>query len=149
MSRPDGPLFDYAAVTEVLQKDDTVKHLRIEYTTEGGNAITLFDDEVVEVTWSDGNGAVRVEGKTQAAQSGGLNLLEMLTGGGKARTEQMVEQGKAELEAEKAERAETLSQRTKAAAKPKTTKPVVIEAEPEPAPVVYLESTDDESDDQE
>jgi hypothetical protein len=123
-----------------------VKHLKIEYTTESGSSITLFDEDVVEVTWSDAVGTVRVEGKTQAAQGGGLNLLEMLTGGGKARTEQMVEQGKAELEAEKAERAETLSQRTKAAAKPKTTKPVVIEADEDddPAPVVYLESDEQE-----
>lgn len=119
-----------------------MKHLKIEYTTEGGNSIVLFDEEVVEVTWSDAVGTVRVEGKTQAAQGGGLNLLEMLTGGSKARNEQMVEQGKAELEAEKAE---TLSQRAKAAAKPKA-KPVVVEADEadDPAPVVYLESDEQE-----
>lgn len=117
-----------------------MKHLKIEYTTESGTAITLFDEDVVEVTWSDATGTVRVEGKTQAAQSGGMNLLEMLTGGSKNRTEQMVEQGRAEIEAEKAE---TLSQRTKAAAKTKAAKPVVVESEPEPAQVVYLDSDDD------
>lgn len=123
-----------------------MKHLKIEYTTDGGNSITLFDDDVVEVTWSDATGTVRVEGKTQAAQSGGLNLLEMLTGGSKSRTEAMVEQGKAEIEAEKAE---TLSQRAaeKAASKAKATKPVVIEAEPAAEPV-YLESVDDDGDEQ-
>ena len=57
-----------------------MKHLSITYTTESGNQISLFDDEVAEVTWSDGSGVVRVEGKTQAATNTGLNLLEMLTG---------------------------------------------------------------------
>lgn len=57
-----------------------MKHLSITYITESGNKISLFDDEVAEVTWSDGSGVVRVEGKTQAAANTGLNLLEMLTG---------------------------------------------------------------------
>lgn len=57
-----------------------MKHLKIEYTTEGGNKIVLFDGEVAEVNWSDGSGTVRVEGKTSAAANSGLNLLEMLTG---------------------------------------------------------------------
>lgn len=104
-----------------------MKHLKIEYTTESGSKITLFDDEVAEVTWSDGNGVVRVEGKTQAA-SGGLNLLEMLTGGSKARTEAAAEEKRAEYEAEK--------KATAAARKPKP-KPVVIEADQD-APMVDL-----------
>lgn len=59
-----------------------MKHLLIQYTTEGGTKITLFDAEVAEVTWSDSTGGVRVEGKTPQQQAnGGLNLLEMLTGG--------------------------------------------------------------------
>lgn len=60
-----------------------MKHLLIQYTTEGGTKITLFDAEVAEVTWSDSStGGVRVEGKTPQQQAnGGLNLLEMLTGG--------------------------------------------------------------------
>lgn len=64
-----------------------MKHLHITYTTESGSKIVLFDDEVAEVTWSDGSGVVRVEGKTQAAASSGMNLLEMLTGGNRNRPE--------------------------------------------------------------
>jgi hypothetical protein len=48
-----------------------VKHLFVEYTTDAGNKIVLFDDEVAEVTWSDSASGVRVEGKTQAAAAGG------------------------------------------------------------------------------
>ena len=117
-----------------------MKHLRIEYTTDSGNSITLFDDDVVEVTWSDSTGTVRVEGKTQAAQGGGLNLLEMLTGGSKNKTESMVDEKRAEYEAEKAEKREqeAAAIKAKAPAKKVSAKPVVIEAEP--APVVYLEA---------
>lgn len=117
-----------------------MKHLRIEYTTDSGNSITLFDDDVVEVTWSDSTGTVRVEGKTQAAQGGGLNLLEMLTGGSKTKTESMVDEKRAEYEAEKAEKRdqEAAAIKAKAPAKKVSAKPVVIEAEP--APVVYLEA---------
>lgn len=57
-----------------------MKHLFIAYTTESDDKIVLYDNEVVEVTWSDGNGTVRVEGKTSAAAANGMNLLEMLTG---------------------------------------------------------------------
>ena len=57
-----------------------MKHLRIEYTTEGGNKIVLFNGEVAEVIWSDSAAGVRVEGKTQAAAAG-MNLLDLLTGG--------------------------------------------------------------------
>lgn len=58
-----------------------MKHLKIEYTTEGGTKIVLWDAEVAEVTWSDGSGVVRVEGKTKDAANGsGMNLLELLTG---------------------------------------------------------------------
>lgn len=64
-----------------------MKHLHITYTTESGSKIVLFDDEVAEVTWSDGSGVVRVEGKTQAATNTGMNLLEMLTGGNRNRPE--------------------------------------------------------------
>ena len=64
-----------------------MKHLKIEYTTESGNKIVLFNDEVAEVVWSDSVGGVRVEGKTQAAAAG-MNLLDLLTGGAKAREEE-------------------------------------------------------------
>lgn len=88
----------YTDTTGVLEGINRVKHLSIVYTTEGGNKISLFNDEVAEVTWSDGNGVVRVEGKTpQAAAASGLNLLEMLTGGNKAREQQAAE---AEADAE-------------------------------------------------
>jgi len=76
-----------------------VKHLKIEYTTEGGNTIVLFDDEVAEVTWSDSAAGVRVEGKTQAAANGsGMGgLLDLLTGASKARTEAVIEEKRASL----------------------------------------------------
>jgi hypothetical protein len=82
-------LVDYTGTTGFLEGDNKVKHLRIDYTTESGTKITLFNAEVAEVTWSDGSGVVRVEGKTQAAANSGLNLLEMLTG---KRAEQEPEQ---------------------------------------------------------
>lgn len=100
-----------------------MKHLLIKYTTDSGSTITLFDADVSEVTWSDGNDVVRVEGKT--GSGGGMNLLEMLTGGSKARTEAMVEEKRSELKAEK-----------KAAAKPRAAaKPpvVVVDADDDPA----------------
>jgi hypothetical protein len=76
-----------------------VKHLFVEYTTDAGNKIVLFDDEVAEVTWSDSASGVRVEGKTQAAVSGGGmgGLLDLLTGASKARTEAVVEEKRASL----------------------------------------------------
>ena len=58
-----------------------MKHLKIEYTTDSGNKIILWDAEVAEVIWSDSAAGVRVEGKNQAA-GGGMNLLDLLTGGG-------------------------------------------------------------------
>lgn len=73
-------MVDYTDTTGFLEGINRVKYLKIEYTTEGGNKIVLWDGEVAEVTWSDGSGVVRVEGKTSAAASSGLNLLEMLTG---------------------------------------------------------------------
>lgn len=75
-----------------------MKHLFVEYTTDAGTKIVLFDDEVAEVTWSDSASGVRVEGKTQAAASGGMGgLLDLLTGASKARTEAVVEEKKASL----------------------------------------------------
>lgn len=76
-----------------------MKHLKIEYTTEGGNTIVLFDSEVAEVTWSDSASGVRVEGKTQAATGGGGmgGLLDLLTGASKARTEAVIEEKRASL----------------------------------------------------
>lgn len=96
-----------------------MKHLLIQYTTESGIKITLFDAEVAEVVWSDSTAGVRVEGKTQQ-QTGGMNLLDLLTGGGKARTEEVAEDKKAELPAEKAPR--------KTASRKST--PTVVEADP-------------------
>jgi prolyl oligopeptidase PreP (S9A serine peptidase family) len=93
-------MVDYTETTCILEGTNRVKHLSITYTTESGSKISLFNDEVAEVTWSDGNGVVRVEGKTpQAAAASGLNLLEMLTGAGKAR--EQAETVEAEPEAEK------------------------------------------------
>jgi hypothetical protein len=79
-----------------------MKHLKVEYTTESGQSITLFDGQVTEVTWSDGPNGIKVEGKNQAAATGGGmgGLLEMLTGASKSRTAAVVEEKKAELAAE-------------------------------------------------
>lgn len=77
-----------------------MKHLKVKYTTDSGNSIVLFDGEVNEVVWSDGPNGIRVEGKT-AASGGGLNLLEMLTGASKAKTESVIEDKKSAIEAEK------------------------------------------------
>lgn len=83
-----------------------MKHLKIEYTTDSGRVITLFDDPVVEMSWVDINGGVKVEGKTPAtaassASNGVGSFLNLLTGASKSRTEAVVNEKKAELVAEK------------------------------------------------
>lgn len=81
-----------------------MKHLKIEYTTDTGRVITLFDDPVAEMSWADFAGGIRVEGKPPAA-SGSSNgvggLLNLLTGASKARTDSVVEEKKASLAEEK------------------------------------------------
>lgn len=111
-----------------------MKKLTVRYTNDNGDSITLYDGEVAEIGWTDGAESLRVEAKTcprRARQgssgnaSAGMNLLEMLTGGSKARTEAMVEEKRSELRAEK-----------KAAAKPRAAaKPpvVVVDADDDPA----------------
>jgi len=76
-----------------------VKHLKVEYETDAGNSIVLFDGEVNEVVWSDGPGGIRVEGKN-GNNAGMGGLLELLTGGSKARTEAIVEEKRATIAAE-------------------------------------------------
>jgi hypothetical protein len=73
------------------------KHLKVEYTTDGGNSIVLYDAEVNEVVWTDGPNGIRVEGKTGAGGGGMGGLLDLLTGASKARTEAVVEEKKASL----------------------------------------------------
>lgn len=81
-----------------------MKHLKIEYTTESGSTVTLYDQQVTEVTWTDGPNGIRVEGKNQAAATGGGmgGLLEMLAGASKSRTAAVVEEKKADLATESA-----------------------------------------------
>lgn len=110
-------MVDYTYTTGILEGTNRVtKHLSILYTTESGSKITLFDDDVAEVTWSDGNGIVRVEGKTQAAANSGLNLLEMLTGAAKARESEA--EPEPEPEPEVVEKKPAIKTVKKAAAKP-------------------------------
>lgn len=75
-----------------------MKHLRIEY----GNII-LFDADVAEISWQDSEDGVTVTGKTKK-QNGG-NLFDLLTAAAKNKTDDEVAERKAELEAEKAEKA--------------------------------------------
>jgi hypothetical protein len=74
-----------------------VKHLKIEYKTEAGQSIVLFDGEVNEVVWSDGPNGIKVEGKTGTGGGGMGSLIDLLTGNSKARTEAIVEEKKAGL----------------------------------------------------
>lgn len=74
-----------------------MKHLKVEYKTEAGQSIVLFDGEVNEVVWSDGPNGIKVEGKTGTAGGGMGSLLDLLTGGSKARTEAIVEEKRASL----------------------------------------------------
>lgn len=74
-----------------------MKHLKVEYKTEAGQSIVLFDGEVNEVVWSDGPNGIKVEGKTGTAGGGMGSLLDLLTGGSKARTEAVIEEKRAGL----------------------------------------------------
>lgn len=65
-----------------------MKRLKIVY-----DGMTLFDGEVSQLTWTDGGG-VKVEAKT----SSGGGLLDMLTGLSKAKTDDMVEQKRADYQ---------------------------------------------------
>jgi hypothetical protein len=75
-----------------------MKRLRVEY----GNII-LFDGEVAEVSWTDSEDGVSVTGKTK--KNSGPNLFDLLAGAAKNKSDEDVEQRKAEYEAEKAEKA--------------------------------------------
>lgn len=111
-----------------------MKHLKIEYTTESGSKITLWDAEVAEVIWSDSAAGVRVEGKIQ--NGGGMNLLEMLTGGSKARTEAVVEEKRASLAAEKA------APKAKPVAKPRV-RQIIVETDDDVEAVDLAADLDD------
>jgi hypothetical protein len=88
-------MVNYTGPTGNLQKDNSVKHLKIEYTTESGSTITLYDQSVNEVTWTDGPNGIKVEGKTAAAASGGMSgLLGLLSGASKPRADALAEAGK-------------------------------------------------------
>ena len=73
------------------------KHLRIEV-----NGMEWVNGDFSEVTFTDGPGGVKVEAKAarQPARNGnggGANLLEMLTGASRARTQAVVEEKRASL----------------------------------------------------
>lgn len=78
-----------------------MKHLRIEYTTESGSKIILFDDDVNEVAWNDTPNGVRVEGRTGIAPSGN-SLLELIANASKARAEEEAEETPASTSKKKA-----------------------------------------------
>lgn len=84
-----------------------MKHLKIEYTTDTGKEVTLFDADVTEVSWADTAAGVRVEGKTApaagAAGNPGISLLEALAGAARSRNGAAIEEKKAELQREKEE----------------------------------------------
>lgn len=75
-----------------------MKRLRVEY----GNII-LFDAEVAEVSWTDSEDGVSVTGKTK--KSSGANFFDLLSAAAKNKTDDEVEERRAEYEAEKAEKA--------------------------------------------
>jgi hypothetical protein len=74
-----------------------MKHLKVEYTTDSGNGIVLWDAEVNEVVWTDGPNGIRVDGKTGTGGGGMGGLLDLLTGASKARTEAVVGEKRASL----------------------------------------------------
>lgn len=92
-----------------------MKRLRIEY----GN-IVLFDSDIAEISWTDSEDGVSVTGKMKKSTGG--NLFDLLAGVAQNKSDNEVEQRKADYEAEKAEKAATR----------RTTKKAVIE---EPVPV--------------
>lgn len=56
-----------------------MKHLRVEYSTDGGQPVVLFDGDVDEISWSDGANGVSVSGKMRR-QGGarGPSLMDVL-----------------------------------------------------------------------
>lgn len=76
-----------------------MRNLKIEY-----RGMVLFDGEISELQWSDGEGGVTVHGKLAQSvrKQSGANLLEMIAGASKKKTELMVEQKRESLTEEKA-----------------------------------------------
>ena len=77
-----------------------MKHLRVEV-----NGTEWVNGDFAEISFTDGPGGVRIEGKTarSASTGAGPGLLEILTGASKARTEAIVEEKRAALAAETTE----------------------------------------------
>ena len=81
-----------------------MKHLRIEY-----NSIVLYDGEVNEVTWSDSDSGIKVEGRMRGSSGGGgggggiSGFLEAITNASKNRTQEVVEEKRQQLNEEKAQ----------------------------------------------
>jgi hypothetical protein len=68
-----------------------MKHLKVEV-----NGLLWVDGDFAEISFTDGPGGVKVEGKTAraapaASNGGGANLLSMLAGASRARSQAAVE----------------------------------------------------------
>ncbi len=68
----------------------------------------LFDGEVDELVWSDSANGVKVEGKMRKTANGGgaEQIVKMLSGMSKNKTQKMVEEKQAEYQSEYAESVE-------------------------------------------
>lgn len=69
-----------------------LKKLKVTYNDQ-----VLFDGEINELVWLDGESGVKIEGRVKpaaAAKPGGAGLLDMLTGASKSRTQEIVAQKK-------------------------------------------------------
>lgn len=67
------------------------RHLRIEI-----NGMEWVNGEYDEISFTDGPGGIRVEGKQQAKATGG-GLMDLLAGASRSRTEAMAKEKKAAL----------------------------------------------------
>ena len=65
------------------------------------NDIVLFDGEVNEVSFTDGEAGVKVEGRYKRAGGSGSGFLDLLTAAQKRQTNSIVAQRKESLNAEK------------------------------------------------
>lgn len=75
---------------------EKMKHLTIVY-----NNVTMFDGEIEEFSWTDTASGVKVEGRLTPLRGNGNGMgsfFDSLLGASKAKTEQKVAEGKADLE---------------------------------------------------
>lgn len=72
-----------------------MKHLKVIYNDQ-----ILFDGEINELVWLDGDSGVKIEGRVKpaaTAKPAAAGLLDMLTGASKNRTQEMVTQKRQSL----------------------------------------------------